>query len=350
MELAVVTCWPPSVATGSGTAVAQHGLTDALARADARLTVLATSSFASSWRGIARRYLRNAARMPKLDRYDAVFGVDGEGWLWARRHARPPYVALAKAVLTDVIPFEGRYWQGLLRVQAGWEAAGARQARAVITASGYAADRLARGYGVQRDTIQVVPEPFDFGLWRARLPSVPPSEREPLVLAVGHAYPRKNYAALLRAWPLVARQRPDARLVLAGHGPEQEALNQLALGQPTVSIIGHVPFDELLDLYARARVFCHPSLQENFGIAVVEGLAAGLGVVVHQQPAVVETVTGVPGTWVTDTRSPERLSAALLEALDGPPVWPDARLDGLRARLDPATVGRQVQAIVESVR
>lgn len=349
MDLAVVTCWPPSVATGSGTAVAQHGLTDALSRADARTTVLATSSFAASWRGIVRRYLKNAARMPRLDRYDAVLGVDGEGWLWARRHARLPYVALAKAVLTDVIPFEGWYWRGLLRMQAGWEAAGARQARAVVTASGYAADRLARGYGVPREKIQVVPEPFDFERWQARLPAVPASEREPIVLAVGHAYPRKNYAALLRAWPLVARQRPDARLVLAGHGPEQEALNELALGQSSVSLIGHVPFDELLDLYARAQVFCHPSLQENFGIAVVEALASGLGVVVHQQPAVVETVTGVPGTWVTDTHSPASLSAALIEALDGPPAWADDRLDGLRARLDPATVGRQMRAIVEAV-
>ena len=89
-------------------------------------------------------------------------------------------------------------------------------------------------------------------------------------------------------------------------------------------------------------------MQENFGIAVVEGLASGLGVVVHQQPAVVETVSGLPGAWVADTRVPERLAAALLEALDGPPSWPDTRLDGLRARLAPATVGRQLRGIIEA--
>src|SRR5689334_6781517 len=94
MELAVVTCWPPSVATGSGTAVAQHGLTDALARAGARATMLATSSFAASWPGVARRLARNAFRMPRLGRYRAVLGVDGEGWLWAGRNPGRPYVAL----------------------------------------------------------------------------------------------------------------------------------------------------------------------------------------------------------------------------------------------------------------
>ena len=345
MNLAVVTCWPPSVATGSGTTVAQHGLTDALTRADVQATVLATSRFAGSWPGIVHRFLRNAVAMPDLRGYSAVLGVDGEGWLWMRRHTSPPYIALTKAVLVDVWPFEGPHWRRLLKVQGHWEAAAARRARRVITASAYAADRLAQGYGVERGTIEVVPEPFDFDRWPARLPA---AERETIVLAVGHAYPRKNYAALVRAWSQVARQRPDARIVMVGHGPEHETLQRLAAGHPSIELRGHVPFDELQSLYARARVFCHPSLQENFGIAVVEGLASGLGVVVHQQPAVVETVSGVAGTWVADARVPERLAEALLEALDGPPSWPDSRLDGLRARLDSATVGQQLRAIVEA--
>jgi glycosyltransferase involved in cell wall biosynthesis len=335
------------VATGSGTAVAQHGLTDALARADARATVLATSTFAGSWLGIVKRFLRNAFAMPDLRGYQAVLGVDGEGWLWQRRHRAPPYVALSKAVLVDVWPFEGSHWRRLLKVQGRWEADAARRARAVITASAFAANRLAQGYGVPREKIQVVPEPFDFGRWQGRLPS---AEREPVVLAVGHAYPRKNYGAVLRAWPGVVQQRPDARLVMVGHGPEQVGLRRLASGLPSVALLGHVPFDRLQRLYAQARVFCHPSLQENFGIAVVEALASGLGVVVHRQPAVLETVNDVAGTWATDTTSPEALSAALLAALDGPPSWGDDRLEGLRARLDPAAVGRQVRAIVESVR
>jgi glycosyltransferase involved in cell wall biosynthesis len=345
MQLAVLTCWPPSVATGSGTAVAQHGLVDALDRADVRAALLATSSFATSWPGIVRRFARNAMAMPDLRGYRAVLGVDGEGWRWARRHPQQTYVALSKAVLVDILRFERSSERALLRVQAGWEAAAARRARVVIAASAYAADRLAMGYRVPKDRIRVVPEPFDVDRWRARLP---PADREPIVLAVGHAYPRKNYAALIAAWPAVARRHPRARLALVGHGPEQGQLRRRAAGSGSIELRGHVRLDELLALYARARVFCHPSLQENFGIAVVEALASGLGVVVHRQPAVVETVDGLDGTWIADARAPEQLSRALLEALDGPPAWPDDRLAGLRARLDPATVGRQLRAIVEA--
>jgi glycosyltransferase involved in cell wall biosynthesis len=200
---------------------------------------------------------------------------------------------------------------------------------------------------VPRAKIAVVPEPFDFARWQERLPQ---ASREPLVLAVGHAYPRKNYAALVQAWTTVSRARPDARLILVGYGPETPMLRRLAAHLPSVEFLGHVSFRDLLGLYARAQVFCHPSLQENFGIAVVEGLASGLGVVVHQQPAVVETVTGIAGTWAVDAREPSRLGAALLEALDGPMCWAHDRLDRLRARLDPAVVGRQMRAIVEAHR
>src|SRR5688500_18366023 len=218
LRVAVVTCWPPSVATGSGTAVAQHGLGDALSRAEVQAAVIDSSRFAGTWSGIVRRFLRNALAMPDLRGYSAVLGVDGEGWLWMRRHTSPPYIALTKAVLVDVWPFEGPHWRRLLKVQGAWEAAAARRARAVITASVYAADRLAQGYGVPRAKIQVVPEPFDFDRWQGRLPT---ATREPMVLAVGDAYPRKNYVAVLRAWPGVVERRPDARLVMVGHGPEQ---------------------------------------------------------------------------------------------------------------------------------
>ena len=72
--------------------------------------------------------------MPDLRGYRAVLGVDGEGWLWARRNPDRPYIALSKAVLVDVIPFEGAYWRGLLTVQAWWEASAAPRARAVRAA------------------------------------------------------------------------------------------------------------------------------------------------------------------------------------------------------------------------
>jgi glycosyltransferase involved in cell wall biosynthesis len=249
-------------------------------------------------------------------------------------------------VLVDVLRFEPAGSARILRVQAAWECDSARVADRVVVASHYAAEQVSTLYGVPSERIEVVPEPFDFSSWWRDFPRV---AREPLVLAVGHAYPRKNYATLLAAWPLVQMARPDARLVIVGAGPESGALRRLAAGQHSITLFGHVPFEELRALYARASVFCHPSLQENFGIAVVEALASGLGMVTHQQSAVMETLREIDGTWCVDARQSSALSQAILAALDRPPPWPESRLDPLRERLAPDRIGAQLARLLSDL-
>lgn len=342
----MATCWPPSVAVGSGTAVAQRGLAAALARAGVGCEVVHTSRFASSWAGLVRRAWLNRRQRARFGAYRCLVGVDGEGWPWAQGARSAPYVAACKAVLGDVLPFERLPVCVILGVQACWERRAALAADAVVAASAYARGRLQALYGVPAARLCVIPEPFDVEGWRQALPA---REREPLVLAVGHAYPRKNYGALLAAWPAVLRRHPRARLALVAGGPERERLRRRAAGLEGVVVAAHLPYAHLRDLYARASVFCHPSLQENFGIAVIEGLAAGLGLVAHRQPAVLENVSGLPGVWSVDARAPGHLAAALAEALGHPAPWPAERLAGVQARLDPARVGAQWRDLLEGL-
>ena len=160
------------------------------------------------------------------------------------------------------------------------------------------------------ERITVLPIPFDVAAWRS---SLPPLAKEPLVLGVGHLYPRKNYRALLQACPPVRARRPRARLAIVGTGPEQEELEALAAAAQGAQLLGHVSFQELLGLYAQVLAFCHPSFQENFGISIVEGLASGCSVVTHHQPAALESTAGLPGTRAVDARQPEQLAQALLD-------------------------------------
>jgi glycosyltransferase involved in cell wall biosynthesis len=341
--IGILSCWPPSVAAGSGTTVSQERLVAALAAAGTQAELVYPSRFATTPAALGERQRLNEALGQELDGFEAVLGIDGEGWRWAQRPRSRPYVAFCEAVLTEVLPFEPPASAELLRAQAGWEAAAARAADAVVARSAFAAGRVAEAYGVPRERISVLPIPFDVDAWRASLPR---RDKEPLVLAVGHAYARKNYRGLLAAWPAVAAARPEARLCIVGAGPESDALERAAAELPSVSLVGHVAYAELLALYARAGVFCHPSLQENFGIAVVEGLAAGAAVVTHRQPALLENTAGLAGTWAVDAANPEALARALSAALAAPARWPDSRLDGLRRRLDSARVGRQLRELL----
>jgi glycosyltransferase involved in cell wall biosynthesis len=329
------------VAAGSGTTVSQNRLVEALRLAGLEAELRYPSHFGTTRGELEDRRRRNAQL--QVAGCDAVLGIDGEGWLWAAKPRRLPYIAFCEAVLANVLPFEQGETRELLQAQAEWEGAAARAADAVVARSEYAAGCVAEAYGIPRERIELVPIPFDVAAWRASLPAHP---REPLVLAAGHMYPRKNYAALLEAWPEVVRARPEAQLAVVGTGPEMARLQRLAGGLDGVHLPGHVPFSELLALHARASVFCHPSLQENFGIAVVEGLAAGASLVAHDLPAVRETVAGLPGVWLVDARDRPALARALLEALDAPSPWPEERMAGLRHKLDPARIGKQVAELV----
>lgn len=341
--IAIATCWPSTVSEGSGTTVSQNRLAEALRLAGVDCKLICTSRFGHTPAEVEERRWANAALT--FDGFEAVLGIDGEGWLWAR-HRTIPYLAFCEAVLADVLPFEEGEAARVLAVQAEWEAVAAQAADAVVARSEFSAGRVAARYGIAPERIKVLPIPFDVDGWTAGLPAL---EKEPLVLAVGHAYPRKNYAALLEAWPAVVAARSDARLVLVGHGPETSRLETLAADLPSVQMRGHVPLGQLKALYARAQVFCHPSLQENFGIAVVEGLACGAAVLAHRQPALLETAGGLAGTWMVDARRPEDLAHALLEALDGPRGWPATRLEALRRKLDPAAVGRGLATLLASI-
>jgi glycosyltransferase involved in cell wall biosynthesis len=117
------------------------------------------------------------------------------------------------------------------------------------------------------------------------------SGSRPLVLSVGRLSHEKGHRILIRAWPLVLKQIPRARLLIAGSGPERSALNDLIEGlrlAPSVKLLGLVePVGLLLQ---GADVFVMPSLDEGMGSAALEAMWMGLPVVASRTGGLVETV------------------------------------------------------------
>jgi glycosyltransferase involved in cell wall biosynthesis len=102
------------------------------------------------------------------------------------------------------------------------------------------------------------------------------------ILYVGALSVRKGVTSLLEAFALVARQQPEARLILVGDGPLRSSLEDLArrLGvHARVEFGGFVQPAELPAIYAQAGVFVLPSLEDTFGVVVVEAMACGVPVV-----------------------------------------------------------------------
>jgi glycosyltransferase involved in cell wall biosynthesis len=138
---------------------------------------------------------------------------------------------------------------------------------------------------------------------------------KPYVLWLGTIEPRKNLPVLLDAFASLARD--DVDLVIGGGAGWNDELAALERRSPaSVRRIGFVPPEDLPALYAGAAVFCFPSLQEGFGLPVLEAMAQGAPVVTSEGTATAEVV-GDAGRTV-DPRDTAALATALHALLDDP--------------------------------
>lgn len=122
----------------------------------------------------------------------------------------------------------------------------------------------------------------------------------PVVVCTARMVKRKGQDTLVKAWPAVLRELPDARLLLVGDGPNRNAVERLArkLGvQESVTFTGSVPWDEVPaytdagDVYAmpvRSRIFGLES--EAFGIVFLEAAACGLAIVAGRSGGVADAL------------------------------------------------------------
>ena len=102
-------------------------------------------------------------------------------------------------------------------------------------------------------------------------------------LFVGRLSPEKNVIGLLRSWLAYRAAGGTWSLLLAGDGPDGEALRQLAASSAyaaDVTFLGHRGARELLPVYAFAKAFVLPSTREPWGLVVNEAMAASLPVIV----------------------------------------------------------------------
>jgi glycosyltransferase involved in cell wall biosynthesis len=155
----------------------------------------------------------------------------------------------------------------------------------IIAVSAFTASQISSLLGVNSTRIRVIPHGTD--LPPIDVVGVP---REKLILTVGALQKRKNTSRLIDAF----ESAPTGwRLVLAGapsgYGAG-EILDRIAHSPASqrIQVTGYVASEQLKALYQRAAIFAFPSLDEGFGIPVLEAMAYGAPVLTSNRSALPE--------------------------------------------------------------
>jgi glycosyltransferase involved in cell wall biosynthesis len=239
---------------------------------------------------------------------DLTVGFDMDGYRIARGVAG--HVAALKGVIADEVRFESGMTRLTMGVQARCERRHVERAARVLVTSRYSADRAREFYGL-RVMPAIVAEPIDLGEWRRLLEQHPAGSSRFTVLFVGRHYRRKRVDVLLRAVAQLAGRVPGLEVRIVGHGPCNERWRELARGlklESTVTWLGDVSRAKLAAEYNRADLFCLPSVQEGFGIVLLEAMAAGTPIVAARAGAIPEVA---PQATLVDADEAEALAAGI---------------------------------------
>lgn len=200
----------------------------------------------------------------------------------------------------------------------------ARVADAIIINSESLRSEIQRYLKVDERKLKLIYEAVDHDLFKpgdadaARTRVASYGVTKPFVLFVSSLWPYKNCDGLLRAWALARGELGDRQLAIVGGGRDQEYVaslrslaNELGISGDVV-FTGAVPLEETVHFYRAADVFVYPSLNETFGLPILEAMACACPVVTSDTSAMPETAGGA--AVLSDPKDPASVARAIAEA------------------------------------
>jgi glycosyltransferase involved in cell wall biosynthesis len=137
-----------------------------------------------------------------------------------------------------------------------------------------------------------------------------------VAVTVGRFVEQKGHITLIDAIPELDRQWPNLYYLFLGDGPLQPVLKSRA---EALGVLDKLRFAGMLDdtseIVAGADLMIHPSIEEPFGIAILEGMRAGLPIVASEVGGIPEVVGTLGGAILVEPRNPSALASAVIDIL-----------------------------------
>ena len=231
------------------------------------------------------------------------------------------------------------------------------RASRIIVPSNYTRQAIINRFSTNPGKISVIPCAVSESFWpRPKVEAAQVVERchrisVPYILYVGSTAPHKNLATLMRAYRVLSSRHkgiPDLVLVLpdkpSRHGGAEGLTSLMTMSR--VHCLHSVSDDALASLYSAAELTVAPSIEEGFGLPVIESMACGTAVASARAASLPEIAGG--NAIFFDPFSVEEMASALERGIFSEELRQQLAVEGLK-RAAEYSVGRAAKAYASEI-
>ena len=152
----------------------------------------------------------------------------------------------------------------------------------------------------------------------------PPRSETPLVVAWSRLRKYKSIDVAIRAFALIRREIPEARMLIMGRGPDEKRLRNLVTRlnlDDCIEFQGFLPWEELVRTLHRCHVFLNTSPKEGWGLTVVEANQCGLPVVASDRPGLKDSVSDGRTGFLVPYGDEAAFAREAVRLLKDPELW-----------------------------
>jgi len=133
----------------------------------------------------------------------------------------------------------------------------------------------------------------------------------------------KNVKVVLQAFKMVAKEFPDAALVIAGDGPHKESLQKLANEldiNNNITFAGYVTPQQKVKLLSESNALLFPSAIEGFGIVMLESFQQNRPVIVSDIPPMSDIIENNKTGLVIDPYDEKICAEKIIQLIKNPSI------------------------------
>jgi glycosyltransferase involved in cell wall biosynthesis len=171
-----------------------------------------------------------------------------------------------------------------------------------------------------------------------------------VIFTLRHHEPKYGLEYLIRAVPIVTKEKEDVVFVIGGDGSLRHHHEQLAvkLGvKEKIIFTGKIPQSETPYYYAMSDIVVVPSLQEAFGLVVTEAMACGKPVIGTNVGGIPDQIVDGYNGFLVQPRNPKEIAEKILWIIENPKEARRMGVNGRKVAEKKFNINKRIDKIIQ---